>query len=147
MTAFNAKCPVCNGPIHITYLSVRECSIPIKETGWAVMATHRNTGGSESFDCLKCQVTVPPAWVYMEMSQKEAQSLMSKWSGNVFSIHNRMPLPPPERMEDEAKKVEREADQEQAEHDREEAAQVPDENPGSVSRDAAPVGAAREGGQ
>lgn len=147
MSEFNAKCPVCDGLVYITYLSVRECNIQIRETGWAVMATHRNTGGSESFDCPKCLVTVPPSWVYKEMSQKEAQGLMQKWSGNVFSIHNKMPLPPPERLEDEAKKVERDADEEQAESDRKEAAESPVEDQRLAVRDDAPVSAAREGGQ
>lgn len=118
MTTFNAKCPVCDGPVHITGFSVRQCDIPIKESGWAVMATIRNTDGTEEFTCPKCLVSVPAMYVYKEMSSKEAVSFMEKWSGNVFSIHNRKPLPPPERMEDEAKKIEDAADKEHEEEDR-----------------------------
>lgn len=119
MTTFNSKCPVCEGPVHITGFTVRSCDMPIKETGWAVMATIRNTDGTELFDCPKCLVSVPPMYVYKEMSLKEAVALMEKWSGNVFSIHNHKPLPSTERMEDEAKKVEESVDHEE-EH-REEA--------------------------
>jgi hypothetical protein len=62
------------------------------------MATQRNTGGSEHFSCVKCQVTVPAEWVYKNQSQKEASELMRGWGANVYSIHNRKPLPevPPE---------------------------------------------------
>ncbi len=92
MVTFNDKCPSCDGPVNITIFTVR-CEAPIRETGWAVMATHRNTNGSEYFSCPKCEVTVPAMWVYKEMSQKEAQGLMKGWGANVYSIHNRKPLP------------------------------------------------------
>lgn len=95
---YNDKCPVCNGPVTIVGFTVRECSMPIRETGWSVMATQKNTGGSEHFTCSKCEVTVPAEWVYKNQSQKEATELMKSWGANVYSIHNRKPLPevPPE---------------------------------------------------
>jgi hypothetical protein len=74
--------------------TVRECEMPIRENGWSVMATHRNTGGSEHFTCPKCLVTVPAEWVYKNQSLKEALELMKGWGANVHSIHNRKPLPP-----------------------------------------------------
>jgi len=110
MAAYNDKCPVCEGPISITGFTVKNCDIPIRPNGWAVMATHKNTDGSEWFTCHKCQVSVPAMFVYKEMSLKEAQGLMRRWSGNVLSIHNRMPLPKdgtlPPMPEDEPEEVE-----------------------------------------
>jgi hypothetical protein len=125
MSTFNAACPICSGPVHITYFTVRECSVPIRESGWAVMATHKVTGGSESFECLKCQVSVPPLYVYKEMSLKEATEFMKKWGGNKFSIHNRMPI----TEEDKAK----------AEHDKEgEADAEAEAEPAPVEQETSP---------
>lgn len=90
---YNDKCPVCNSAVMLVGFTVRECEMPIRENGWAVMATQRNTNGSELFTCLKCQVTVPAEWVYKNQSQKDATELMKGWGANVYSIHNRMPLP------------------------------------------------------
>lgn len=77
---FHDKCPLCGGPIHIVHASFL-CDIPIKKTGWAVMATPRNTTG-EGFFCPKCGVdglTVPALWVFKEMKKEEAQRLMKSW--------------------------------------------------------------------
>lgn len=81
--SYNHLCPVCQGPIHISHISAH-CEIPIRSNGWAVMVTQKNSGGSESFTCPKCQCTVPAGWVYkgdrdIAITEKEAVSLMKRW--------------------------------------------------------------------
>jgi hypothetical protein len=91
---FNHLCPLCNGPVHITYLTAKGLSIPIRDNGWAVMVTHKMDVQSESFECQKCQVDIPPMYVICEMSLKDAVAFMKKWQANKFSIHNRAPFTP-----------------------------------------------------
>lgn len=95
---YNDKCPVCNGPVLLTGFTVRHCEMPIRDTGWALMATQRHTDGTEMFSCNTCQVTVPSEWVYQNQSQKEATTLMKSWGANVYSIHNNKPLPPEDEL-------------------------------------------------
>lgn len=90
---YNHLCPVCGGPVSLVGFTIRSCSIPIRPNGWALMATHKTTDGSELFSCATCMVTVPSEWVYRNQSQKEAASLMSGWGAQPFSIHNHKPLP------------------------------------------------------
>ncbi len=79
---FNHKCPVCDGPIHVVHGSF-QCDIPIRESGWTIMVTPRNTNGTESFSCPKCKVTVPSMWVYKDdidsMTKKQAEAQMRGW--------------------------------------------------------------------
>lgn len=59
------------------------CDMPIRPLGWAVMATHKNTGDSQDFACPKCGVTVPAMWVYKSdrdsLTKKQAEQLMISW--------------------------------------------------------------------
>ena len=59
------------------------CDMPIRPLGWAVMATHKNTGDSQDFSCPKCGVTVPAMWVYKgdrdTLTKKQAEQLMISW--------------------------------------------------------------------
>lgn len=59
------------------------CDMPIRPLGWAVMATHKNTGDSQDFACPKCKVVVPAMWVYKNdrdsLTKKQAEQLMISW--------------------------------------------------------------------
>lgn len=104
-SSYNTACPLCAGPIHITCVTAREISLPVRATGWAVMVTPSQSKGSESFACPKCKVTVPSDWVYKESSQAHAERLMRSWGANPYSIHNQQPLPKQEEPRKKRRKA------------------------------------------
>lgn len=76
VTEFNHKCPACDSTINV--VNVRAfCEIPIRENGWAVMVTQRNSRDA-GFSCPKCGI-MPLDWVFKMMSKEKAIDMMEKW--------------------------------------------------------------------
>lgn len=88
MGRFNSECPLCGANVHLGHVSVY-CGTPIGQDGWTLKLTDRETAEKAAYFCPKCESTVPADWIFKEMSLKEAQHLMSRWTSEPLSIHNR----------------------------------------------------------